>query len=87
MQMIVQQTVTDFADWKAAFDKDHEARRAAGLTVLQIWQEAGSDTQAFVLMQVNDRARAQAWIDRSDALASDDGGTVTASTAHFLETR
>ena len=87
MQMIVHQHVTSFADWKAAFDKDDEARRNAGLTVLQVWKDADSDTHAFFLLQVNDRAKAQQWIERSNALASDDGGTVTSSSAYFLDTK
>jgi len=86
MQLICHYFVTDFDDFKAAFDKDNEARRTAGLTVLQLWKDADSDTHAFVLMTVNDRARAQAWIDRSAALVSDDNGTVTRATAFFIET-
>lgn len=86
MQMIVHQNVAGFADWKKAFDADDEARRNAGLTVLQVWKDADSDTHAFFLLEVADRDRAQAWIDRSNALAAGDGGTVTSSSAYFLET-
>ncbi len=86
MQVISHYFVTGFAEWKTAFDNDAEARRNAGLTTLQIWQDADSDIHAFVLQEANDRARAQAWIDRSTALASDDGGTVTRETHFFIET-
>ncbi len=86
MQMIVHQNVTNFADWKTAFDADAEARRNAGLTVLQIWRDADSDTHAFILMKVNDQQRAKGWVDRSNALNSDDNGTVTSSSAYFIET-
>ncbi len=86
MQMIVHQTVSNFTDWKTAFDADAEARRNAGLTVLQVWKDASSDTHAFVLLEVNNREKAQGWVDRSNALASDDGGTVNSSSAYFLET-
>lgn len=87
MQMIVHQEVTNFADWKAAFDHDTEARSTAGLTVLQVWKDASSNTHAFVLLKVNDRKRAEDWLKRINALDSDDGGTVTSSSAYFLETQ
>ncbi len=86
MQMICHHLITDFDAWKAAFDADDEARRAAGLSVLQVWRDKHDGKHAFFLLQVNDRDRAQAWIDRSDALASDDKGTVTQATAYFVET-
>ena len=86
MQLICHMNVTSFAAWKTAFDADHEARSVSGLTVLQVWKDADSDTHAFVLLKVNDRARAQTWIDRSAALSSDDNSTVTHSTAYFIET-
>lgn len=87
MQMIVHLEVTDFGKWKTAFDNDAEARRNAGLTVLQIWKDADSDTHAFVLLAVNDRAKAQTWVDRSDGLSVDDDKTVLSSSTYFLETK
>jgi hypothetical protein len=85
MQMICHFDVTDFASWKEAFDADAEARRDAGLSVLQIWQHADSSTKASVLLNVNDRKRADDWLSRSNALSSDDKGTVTSSTAYFVK--
>ena len=86
MQIISHYFVTGFDAWKTAFDADAESRRTAGLTVLQVWKAADSDTHAFTLMEVNDRDRAQAWIDRSDALHSDDADTVEKSSHYFIET-
>lgn len=86
MQMLCHQKITDFANWKSAFDADGEVRRNAGLTVLQVWKDADSSNFAFFLLQVADRARAQAWIDRSAALTADDKTTVIQSTAYFIET-
>jgi hypothetical protein len=84
MQLICHYEVTEFAAFKSAFDADDEARRSAGLTVLQIWSHADSDTHAFVLLSVNDRDKAQAWLDRSNALHSDDQNTVTHTSAYFI---
>ncbi|MFD2740371.1 hypothetical protein ACFSUD_12360 [Sulfitobacter aestuarii] len=86
MQLLCTYEISGFDAWKTAFDDDADARREAGLTVLQIWRDADSDSRAFVLLGLTDRPRAQAWLDRSEALRSDDAGTVTATTAHFLAT-
>lgn len=86
MQLISHYFVTDFATWKVAFDADAESRSQAGLTVLQIWKDADSTDHAFVLCEMNDRARAEAWTKRTDALSSDDAGTVTRASHFFIET-
>lgn len=86
MQLIAHYEVTDFTAWQTAFTTDDEARRDAGLGVLQIWRDADSDTHAFALLSVNDRPRAEAWITRSNALASDDNSTVKHASHFFIET-
>ena len=86
MQMICHFEVTSFEAWHRAFDADDEARRDAGLGVLQIWRDADSTTHAFALLSVNDRPRAEAWITRSNALHSDDANTVTHASHFFIET-
>ena len=85
MQMICHHEVTDFEAWKSAFDADAESRRNAGLTVLQVWKHRDLTTHAFFLLQVNDRAKAESWLKRSDALRSDDRNTVTSASAYFLD--
>jgi hypothetical protein len=86
MQLIAHYEVTDFTTWHTAFAADDEARRDAGLGVLQIWRDADSTTGAFALLEVNDRKRAEAWITRSNALHSDDANTVTHASYFFVKT-
>lgn len=62
LQLLWRIDTTDFAAWKAAFDDDGEARQAAGLSVLQIWKDAGNASRAFCLLRVNDRAKAEAFM-------------------------
>jgi hypothetical protein len=85
-QLICHFEVTEFGHWKNAFTADDEARRDAGLGVLQIWRDADSTTHAFALLSVNDRSRADGWIARSNALSSDDASTVTHASHFFIET-
>ncbi len=61
MHLLLHITTADFPAWKTAFDADAEAHRLAGLTVMQVWRDADT-TDAHVLMQVNDRAKAEAWV-------------------------
>ena len=79
MQLLLQIDTPDYDAWKAAFDDDAENRRLAGLTVLQLWRDADTSGQAFALMEVNDRARAETWLAREKSF----GGQITAS---FLKT-
>ena len=79
MQLLCQFDTAGSPEWKAAFDRDAEDRRLAGLTLLQIWHGADEPAQVFCLFEVNDRPRAQAWIDR-------EAGFGNAMTAHFLAT-
>ncbi|MBI1417670.1 MAG: hypothetical protein GC146_10655 [Limimaricola sp.] len=70
---------TDFAGWKSAFADEAEARRLAGLTLLQMWRGADEPARVVCLFEVADRPRAQSWLDREAGF----GGTFT---AHFLKT-
>ncbi len=86
MQLIVHFEITNFTAWQTAFTADTEARRDAGLSVLQIWRDADSTTHAFALLSVNDRAKADKWIIRSNALSSDDDSTVLHASHFFVKT-
>lgn len=79
MQLLLQIDTPDYDAWKSAFDADFEDRMQAGLTQLQLWRSADHSTATFALFEVNDRARAQAWLDK-------EAGFGAAITAHFLRT-
>ena len=79
MQLLVDFSTTGFEAWKSAFDDEAENIRDAGLTQLQIWREADAPNAVTVLFSVNDRPRAQAWLDKEAAFGA-------AFTARFLRT-
>jgi hypothetical protein len=79
MQLLIDYATTDYAAWKAAFDRDAEDRMQAGLTLMQIWRGADEPNAVTCLFRVNDRDRAQAWLDKESAFGA-------APTARFLRT-
>ena len=83
MQLICHHAITDIDQWRAAFDADDENRRAAGLSVMQIWTDADSPNLVFFLLGVNDKSRAQTWIKQSAELTHAKG-TVTNASAYFV---
>ncbi|CTQ31369.1 DUF3303 family protein [Jannaschia rubra] len=63
MNLLLHQTPASYDDWKRDFDAHTETRMNAGLTLLQLWRDLdGSGVTA--LFQVNDRKKAQDWLDR-----------------------
>lgn len=79
MQLLVDFTTTGFDAWKQEFDAEAEGRMQAGLTLLQMWREADAPATVVCLFEVNDRARAQGWLDKK-------AGFGAAFTARFLKT-
>ncbi|SHI86537.1 DUF3303 family protein [Wenxinia saemankumensis] len=75
MQLLLQIDTPDYEGWKSAFDADAEDRMHAGLTLLQLWRDADTNGQAFALFEVNDRAKAEAWVQKERGF----GGQMTAS--------
>lgn len=80
MHLLTRTDTADFAAWKTAFDSDAEGRRDAGLSVLQIWREKDAPATVWVLLDVNDRKKAERYLDTQTALHG--GG----ATHHFVET-
>lgn len=79
MQLLIDFTTPSFPDWKAEFDTEAENIRNAGMTLLQMWREADNPNAVTCLFEVNDRTRAQAWLDK-------EAGFGAAFTARFLKT-
>ena len=68
MQLLTRLETSSYDAWRRAFDGDAEGRRTAGLSLLQIWREAGAPDTALCLFEVRDRARAEAYLKERDQL-------------------
>ena len=66
MNLIAHFTPASYDTWKSDFDAHMETRSNAGLTLLQLWRDADGNG-ATALFEVNDRKKAQAWLDNEAA--------------------
>lgn len=66
--------------WKSDYDDGAETRSNAGLSQLQLWRDADGGSAVWALYSVNDRDKAQGWLEGQAKL-----GPAVAE-AHFLET-
>ena len=62
--LLVRHGVRDHARWRAMFDADAPDQRAAGMHVLHVFRETGDPNVAVFLFEVEDRARAEAFMAR-----------------------
>ena len=75
MQLLCQLDTADYDGWRAEFDRDAAERMEAGLSLLQIWRDADSRARVLMLLEANDRPRAEAWLARREGF----GGPMTAT--------
>ncbi|KKL73584.1 hypothetical protein LCGC14_2073450 [marine sediment metagenome] len=85
MQLLTRNTTTDPEGWAEIFEADREAQGAAGLTLLQLWQAEGDPNTRWMLFEVSDRDRAQAWLDAPQAAMHATRASVIDSEFHFLD--
>lgn len=85
LQMIAQFDTADFDAWKDVFDTERESLGHAGLSVLQVWRQPDKPNHAYVLFRVNDRAKAETFIE-GDAVAGAERAGIVHQKHVFLET-
>ena len=64
MQLLCRIPTGGFDAWRRDFDAGSEARRDAGLNLLQIWRDADAPDTALLLFEVRDKARARQHLDQ-----------------------
>lgn len=82
MQLLIRFDAHDRSDFRDAYDGAREERDQAGLTQLQLWEEADAPNRLWALYGVADRDKAEAWIAKTSAL----GPHLKSHDAHFLAT-
>ena len=62
--LLVRHGVRDYAHWRRLFDEDAGSQREAGMHVHGVWRDAADPRQVVFLFDIDDRARAEAFMAR-----------------------
>ncbi|SPJ26286.1 hypothetical protein [Palleronia abyssalis] len=82
MQLLICYETHDRTAFRAAHGETRERRDQAGLTQLQLWEEAEAPNRLWALYGVSDRDKAEAWLAEKSSLSSQLSGL----DSHFLAT-
>ena len=85
MVMLVRNTVEDYGRWRRVFDAQAAAGRSAGLNVLQMWRSVDDPNEVYFLLDVEDRARAEAFMQTPESAAVGIEAGVVEGDVRFLE--
>lgn len=85
MVLLVRNRVRDVDRWKRVFDGQASAGAAAGLTVLHVWRSMDAVDEVFFLLDVEDRARAEAFMASPESAAVGVEAGALDGEVHFLE--
>ena len=83
--MLCRNRVRNFARWKRVFDSHADAHRGAGLRLVHLWQCVDNPNQVFFLFEVEDMARARAFLNASDAAESGKEAGLIEGEIHFFK--
>jgi hypothetical protein len=85
MLLLVRNRVKDAVRWKNVFDAQAAAGAAAGLTVKHVWRSVDAPDEVFFLLDVEDRARAEAYMASPEAAAVGVEAGALDGDVYFLE--
>ncbi|MFQ5512599.1 MAG: hypothetical protein ACE5EO_12200 [Candidatus Krumholzibacteriia bacterium] len=85
MVLLVRNKVQDFDRWKRVFDAQGDAGRASGLNLVEMWRSVDDGNDVFFLLDVEDRARALAFMSAPEAAAVGEEAGVIEGEYHFLD--
>jgi hypothetical protein len=85
MLLLVRNRVEDVDRWRRVFDGQSAAGAAAGLTVVRVWRSVDAADEVFFLLEVEDRARAEAFMASPESAAVGVEAGVLDGEVHFLD--
>ena len=85
MVLLVRNRVEDVDRWKCVFDGQSAAGAEAGLRVVQVWRSVDATDEVFFLLEVEDRAKAEAFMASPESAAVGVEAGVLDGEVHFLE--
>ena len=85
--MLCRNRVRNFDNWKRVFDGHADAHRGAGLKLVHLWQDEDSPSQVFFLFEVEDIARAKAFVNGPDAQSARESGLIEGEFHFFRQSQ
>ncbi len=83
--MLCRNRVADFAKWKQVFDSHAQAQRDSGFHLKSLWRELEQPDNVFFLFEVEDVAKARAFITSPTAAEVGKASGVIDGEYHFLQ--
>ena len=85
LHMITTFETPDYSAWREVFETERDGLSHVGLSVAKLLRETDHPNRVWIVFEVTDRKRAEAWIE-GDAIAGDERAGVSHQTHTFLET-
>ena len=86
MFMLCRNRVKDFTKWKAIFDTHRTvAHGQSGLRLTHMWREVDDPNNVFFIFAVEDRSRAEAFVNDPEAAKTGEIAGVIDGETHFVE--
>lgn len=85
MQLLVRNRVKDFEIWRRYFDADREVAAAYGIQTRDLWRSTDDPNDVFFVLNVEDRARADAFMARPESARIGELAGVLDGEIHYLQ--
>ncbi len=84
MQLLVRNKVKEFDHWKSVFDANLEPPGTAGLTLSHMWRSIDDPNEVFFSFEIEDRGRAEVFLQAPESVATGVEAGVIEGEAHFV---